>query len=86
VEDIYSGDENRIYREMYEELEIFNWPITRRNAYKRLESFRLAIKAELKQHYNVGSNEGAEERESKDSENIMEEDVGMDAGSNLEKC
>jgi hypothetical protein len=86
VGDIYSGDENRIYREMYEELEIFNWPITRRNAYKRLESFRLAIKAELKQHYNVGSNEGAEERESKDSENIMEEDVGMDAGSNLEKC
>jgi hypothetical protein len=24
VEDIYSGDENRIYREIYEELEMFN--------------------------------------------------------------
>jgi hypothetical protein len=41
------------------ELEIFNWAITRRNAYKRLESFRLAIKAELKRYYNVGPNEGS---------------------------
>jgi hypothetical protein len=156
VEDIYSGDENRIYREMYEELEMFNWSITRRNAYKRQESFQLAIEAALKRHYNKtcwkalwkvvhwivpGSifervrdrafrkvpekfsrifngekssysstnddedgcqeevpekdrnevtnehyeTEGAEENESEDSEDIMEQDTGIGAGSNLEK-
>jgi hypothetical protein len=157
VEDIYSGDENRIYREMYEELEMFNWSITRRNAYKRQESFQLAIEAALKRHYNktcwkalwrvvhwivpgsifervrdrafrkvpekfsrifngekssyssTNDNEdgcqeevpekdrnenineiyeiaeSVEKRKRIDPENIMEEDVGMDAESNLEK-
>jgi hypothetical protein len=58
VEDIYSGDENRIYREAYERLEMFNWPIERYNAYERSESDRLSMKDKFEQCYEDNYNEG----------------------------
>jgi hypothetical protein len=58
VEDIYSGDENRIYREAYERLEIFNWPIERHNAYERSKSDRLSMEDKFEQCYEDGCNEG----------------------------
>jgi hypothetical protein len=57
VEDIYSGDENRIYREAYERLEMFNWPIERYNAYERSESDRLSMKDKFEQCYEDSYNE-----------------------------
>jgi flagellar biosynthesis/type III secretory pathway protein FliH len=58
VEDIYSGDENRIYREAYEQLEMFNWPIERYDAYERSESDRLSMKDKFEQCYEDNYNEG----------------------------